>query len=85
MPHSAQISRAQAKSRLDPQIGDVDQFLSSDRIDDLPGFDDRLPRRAGALALSNEIVNGFFAFAVLGDPVDDSDVMEFLRAVDAPA
>ena len=85
MPHSAQIPRAQAQSRLDPQIGDVDQFLPSDRIYDLPGLDDGLPRRTGALALTNKIVNGSYAIAVFGDSVDDPDFMKFLRTIDASA
>jgi hypothetical protein len=83
--HAPQIPFRKGESGIDPDIGDVAQFLKRHRIDPLPDFEDRPVGGVLARDRSNIIPDGLFALAVLRQHVDDPECVQFLCRIDASA
>ena len=84
MPHLAQIGRVQRKRGIDPQIGDLQQLVEIDRVDNGASTEGGLPRASCPLVFANEFVDGLDPLTGFGNNVDHAQRMHLLGAVDTP-
>ncbi|SUS05311.1 hypothetical protein DF3PB_1870010 [uncultured Defluviicoccus sp.] len=83
--HFAQLGAAQLQCRINPQIGDVDEFLERHRLQHLACLQQRLPGATRPIKLADEIARRLQALTVLGQFIDDAHRVQFLGLVDPAA